>query len=185
MKTRTVTLVTLVVVLALPLAVYAQETDPLSVVNGWHDALNAYDIDAALSYFADDAVITFVPPLEGSGVYSGKDEIRALYEGFVAANFDCTLTDCQVDGETVTCINTYTDDDLQAMGVDFIEGEWVGIVREGKIQSYTYNISEESLAKFPAMPETGGLALSGVALLMAVGGLAVLGGLSLRRHRSR
>ena len=155
MKTRIVVLMALAAMLALPPVLYAQETDPMSVVNAWHDALNEYDIDAALSYFADGAVVTIVPPIAGgSGVYSGKEDIRSLYEGFVAANFSCALSNCQVEGETVTCIDTYTDDGLKSMGVDFIDGEWVATVRDGKIQSYTYTISEESLAKFPPAPES-------------------------------
>jgi ketosteroid isomerase-like protein len=191
MKIRIVALMALVAMLAVPLAVLAQETDPMSVVNTWHDALNGYDIDAALSYLADGAVITIVPPLDGgSGVYSGKEEIRGLYEGFVAANFSCALSDCQVDGETVTCIDSYTDDGLKAMGVDFIEGEWVATVRDGKIQSYTYTISAESLAKFPpppeAVPVTGGNALPSYGLLVMMGSLAAASGLGLQwlRHRS-
>ena len=186
MKTRIVALMALVAMLTLPLTLHAQETDPMSVVNAWHDALNGYDIDAALSYFTDDAVITIVPPLDGgSGVYSGKEEIRTLYEGFVAGNFACSLSDCQVEGETVTCIDTYTDDGLKAMGVDFIEGEWAATVRDGKIQSYTYSISEASLAKFAPAPEslaeTGGGALPSYALAIALGLLAVAGGLGLQR----
>ena len=190
MKTRIVVLMALVAMLALPSALCAQETDPMSVVNAWHDALNGYDIDAALSYLADAAVITIVPPLDGgSGVYSGKEEIRSLYEGFVAANFSCALSNCQVEGETVTCIDTYTDDGLKSMGVDFIEGEWVATMREGKIQSYTYTISAESLAKFPPPPEvvpvTGGGALSSYTLVIALGSLAVAGGLGLQWLRRR
>jgi hypothetical protein len=191
MKTRIVALMALVAMLGLPSMLYAQETDPLSVVNGWHDALNGYELDAALSYFVNDAVITIVPPLDGgSGVYSGKEEIRSLYEGFVAANFSCALSDCQVEGETVTCIDTYTDDGLKAMGVDFIEGEWAATVRDGQIQSYTYTISAESLAKFPPAPaslaETGGGALPSYVLVVTLGSLAVAGGLGVQwmRHRS-
>jgi hypothetical protein len=185
MKTRIVALMALVAILALPSALYAQETDPLSVVNAWHDALNGYDIDAALSYLADGAEVTIVPPLDGgSGVYSGKEEIRGLYEGFVAANFSCALSDCQVEDETVSCIDTYTDDGLKAMGVDFVEGAWVATVRDGKIQSYTYTISAESLAKFPpppeAVPVTGGGALPSYTLVIALGSLAVAGGLGVQ-----
>lgn len=185
MKMRIVALVALVAILALPSALYAQETAPLSVVNAWHDALNGYDVDAALSYLADGAVVTIVPPLDkGSGVYSGKEEIRGLYEGFVAANFSCALSDCQVEGETVSCIDTYTDDGLKAMGVDFIEGEWVATVRDGKIQSYTYTISAESLAKLSPAPEslaeTGGGALPSYALVSALGALTLAGGLGLQ-----
>jgi hypothetical protein len=190
MKTRIVALMAAVAMLALPSTLCAQETDPMSVVKAWHDALNGYDIDAALSYLADEAVITIVPPLDGgSGVYSGKEEIRSLYEGFLAANFSCALSNCQVEGETVTCIDTYTDDGLKSMGVDFIEGEWVATVREGKIQSYTYTISEESLAKFPPAPEslaeTGGGALPHYASVITLGLLAVAAGLGLRWLRRR
>ena len=185
MRIRIVVLMALVAMLALPVAVFAQETDPISVVNAWHDGLNEYDIDTALSYLAEGAVVTIVPPLDGgSGVYSGKEEIRGLYEGFVAANFSCALSDCQVDGETVICIDTYTDDGLKALGVGFIEGEWVATVRDGKIQSYTYTISAESLAKFPpppeAVPVTGGGALPSYTLVIALGSLAVAGGLGVQ-----
>ena len=130
-------------ILVLPGALYAQETDPLTIVNSWLEALNAGDVDAALSYVADDAQIT------SDQVYTGKEQIRGWYENIVSANGASTLSDCQVDGETVTCSSVYTDDGLQAMGVDFLEGELVLLVRDGKIQSYTFTMSPESLAKLP------------------------------------
>ncbi len=118
------------------------------------EALNAGDVDAALSYLADDAQIT------SDQAYTGKEEIRGWYEGLVGANGVSTLSDCQVDGETVTCSSVYTDDGLQAMGVDFLEGALVLVVRDGEIQSYTFTPSPESLAKLPPPPatlaETGG-----------------------------
>lgn len=187
MKTRLVAMAVLVVMLTLPAALSAQDTDPISIAHALHDALNAGDIDAALSYLADDAVVTMVPPPEGTGVFSGKEEIRGWYDGLVAGNGVSTLSDCQVDGETVTCMDTYTDDGLQGMGVDFIEGEWVAIVRDGKIQSYTFSMTPESLAKFPpppeALPVTGGPASPNYALVMALGGLAILGGLGVGLRR--
>ena len=162
-------------ILVLPGALYAQETDPLSVVDSWLEALNTGDVDAALSYLADDAQIT------SDQVYTGKQGIRGWYESIVGANAASTLSDCQVDGETVTCNNVYTDDGLQAIGVDFLEGELVLVVRDGKIQSYTFTMSPESLAKLPPPPETlaetGGGSLSPYHLVMALGGLVVAGGL--------
>ena len=185
MKTRIVALMALVAILALPSALYAQETDPLSVVNAMHDALLiGGDIDAALSYLADDAVVTIVSPLQGGGVYSGKEEVRGFWEALVAANFSCVLSDCQVEGETVSCTNTYSDDALRAAGVDSVTGTWVAIVRDGKVQSYTYTISEESLAQFAqepeALPETGSGTWPGYTLLIALGSLAVAGGLGVQ-----
>lgn len=58
-----------------------------------------------------------------------------------------------MNGETVTCLDKYEDEGLKAMGVDFIEGEWAAVFRDGKIQSYTFTMTPESLAKFPPPPE--------------------------------
>jgi ketosteroid isomerase-like protein len=158
-------------ILVLPGALYAQETDPLTVINSWLEALNAGDVDTALSYLADDAQI------EPDQVYSGKEEIRGWYENLVGGNGVSTVSDCQVDGETVTCNSTYSDDGLQAMGVDYLEGTLVLILQDGKIHSYTFTPSPESLAKLPPPPETlaqtGGDSLS----LVFFAGLAVAGGL--------
>jgi hypothetical protein len=174
MKRLMIAVTVMVAVLALPVALHAQETDPLTIVNSWLEALNAGDVDAALSYLADDAQITT------DQVYTGKEEIRGWYEGLVGANGVSTLSACQVDGETITCSNVYTDDGLQAMGVDFLEGALVLVVRDGKIQSYSFTPSPESLAKLPPPPatlaETGEGSLSPYHLLMALGGLVVAGG---------
>lgn len=135
-------------------------------------------------------MVTIVPPPEGTGVFTGKEEIRGWYEGLTGAKGIATVGDCQVDGETVTCLNTYTDDELLAMGADLLEGEWVGIVRDGTIQSYTFTMTPESIAKLPpppeAVPVTGGPAPSsyGSTLLLVLGGLAILGGLGLLRRSS-
>jgi ketosteroid isomerase-like protein len=125
---------------------------PLDVVNAWVAALNKGDINATLSHLADDATVTIVPPAEGDGVYNGHAEIRGWYESLAAAKGVTTLSDCQANGETVTCLDTYADEGLKAMGVDFIEGTWVAVIRDGKIQSYTFTITPESLAKFPPPP---------------------------------
>ena len=66
MKTQIVALMALVAILVLPPVLYAQETDPVSVVNAWHDALNGYDVDTALSYRIMKARI-FRPQLSASG----------------------------------------------------------------------------------------------------------------------
>ena len=196
MKTRAVAVIVSVVLLALPGVLYAQEPDPMSIVNAWVAALNASDIDGALSYVADDAVVTIVPPAPGtSGVYTGKEEIRGWYEGIVGEHGMTTLSDCQVDGETVTCVNIYTGDSFTAMGIDSVVAEWVALVRDGKFQSYSWTITEESLAELmvtmppETMAETGGMVVPLYAVIAALGGLVCIGGLGLgalrwRRHQT-
>src|SRR4030042_549671 len=127
---------------------------PQEMVNSWQEALNKGDINAALSFLAEDAKVTIVPPAEGDGVYNGHTEIRGWYETIVAGKGSGSLRDCETASETITCLSTYSDEGLKAMGVDFIEGEWLASVRDGKIQSYTFTITPDSLAKFPAPDST-------------------------------
>jgi len=123
------------------------------IVDAWQEDLNKGDIEAALSYLADDVVVSITPPgPDGDGVYEGKDEVRGWYETIVAGKGAGTLSDCQADVDTFTCVSSYSDEGLKSIGVDFIEGSWVAVVHDGKIQSYTFTISPESLAKFPPPP---------------------------------
>jgi hypothetical protein len=120
---------------------------PQEVVNSWQESLNNGDIDLTRAFLAGDAVITIIPAgPDGDGVYNGQTEIRGWYETIVSSQGGGTLSNCNVRGEVITCKSTYSDDGLKAMGVDFIEGDLVATVQDGKIQSYTFTISPESLA---------------------------------------
>lgn len=126
---------------------------PQDIIDAWQQDLNKGDIESAISYLADDVIVSVSPPGPGEdGVYEGKEEVRGWYETIVAGKGAGTMSNCQADGDTVTCVSSYADDGLKSIGVDFIEGSWVAIVQDGKIQSYTFTISPESLAKFPPPP---------------------------------
>ena len=186
MKARMIAVMMSVVLLVFPVALYAQEPDPMPIINAWVEALNAGEIDAALSYLADDAVVQIVPPAPGtSGIFTGKDEVRGWYETVVGQNGVTVLTDCQVAGETVTCVNTYAEDSFRALGIDSVVGEWVAVVRDGKLQSYMFTMSDESLAALmaamapPVMPETGGSTYPISTIVTILGALIGISGLGL------
>jgi len=122
---------------------------PTSIVDGWVTALNVGDVEAALSYLADDAVLTFVPPpIPGDdGIFSGKEEIRGWYQGLAAGKGVTTLSNCQVKGEQITCQTTYADAGLKSEGIDFLAFEWVATVRDGKIRGYTSTATPETVAR--------------------------------------
>jgi len=127
---------------------------PQDIANSWQEVLNKGDIDATLSHLAEDAVVKISPAgPEGDAVFTGHTEIRGWYETLAAGKGITTLSDCKVNSETITCLDTYTDEGLKSMGVDFIEGEWVAVIKEGKIQSYTFTTTPESLAKLAPPPE--------------------------------
>ena len=122
---------------------------PQDLVNSWQEALNNGDVDAALSYLAEDAMVTIIPPAEGDGVFNGRSEIRGWYEIIASGKGSGSLRDCKLVSDTMTCISTYSDEGLKAMGVDFIEGEWVATIKDGKLHAYTFTTTPDSLAKFP------------------------------------
>jgi hypothetical protein len=134
-------------------ALSACGTNPQTIADSWQEALNKGDIDTALSYLAENAAVTISPPgPDGDGVYIGHAEIRGWYETIVSGKGVGALENCKADKDTLACHSTYTDEGLKSMGVDFVEGDWVAVLRDGKIQSYTFTISPESLAKFPPPP---------------------------------
>jgi hypothetical protein len=186
MKTRLIAITTLVVMLALPVALYAQETDPAAVVMAEMEAVNAGDIDAALAFYADDLVVKLVPPIppDSPDTYTGKAELRAWFEGLVAVNFKMELEILQVEGDTVTTKCKTWIDPTRQMGVAPLEATLVYTVQDGEIKGWTWTASDESLAKLQAamaaLPETGGATFPTYTLVMALGGLAILGGLGLQ-----
>ena len=64
-KKMFIVLLVMMIIFALASSLYAQETDPAKVLNTLADALNAGDVDAAITLYAPDAVINIVPPLPG------------------------------------------------------------------------------------------------------------------------
>jgi hypothetical protein len=194
MRTRIVTLTVLVLLFVLPVALHAQGTDPAAVVIASVEPLSRGDMDAVMAYWADDAVMEVV---HLDATYTGAAEIRALFEGLLAQNFEMHIAEVlQVEGDTVTTRTSMGTDDTRGLGVP-IESTQVYTVQDGKITALTCSWSEESLAALQAaveaaaetLPETGGDPFAIRALLMSLSGLTVLGGgtlgLELRRRRSR
>ena len=127
---------------------------PLDIANSWQGDLNKGDIDAALSHLAEDAVDKISPAgPEGDAVFTGHNEIRGWYETLTAGKGITALSNCKVTSDTITCLDTYADEGLKSMGVDFIEGDWVAVIKDDKIRSYTFTASPESLAKLAQPPE--------------------------------
>ena len=129
-----------------------QPTPAESIVQGFIDAQNAGDVEGALAFLADNAVIQLVPPPveEDDGVFTGKEEIRDWYETLVSLHGKGELSDIEVEGDQVTAILTYSDDSLKQIGVDSIDNEWVVSIQDGKIQGYTATLTEASLAELMA-----------------------------------
>jgi len=71
--------------------------DPSAVVTAFEMARNRNDTDAALSYFADNAVIT-----QRNTTFSGKDEIRKYLDTFSTRSRYVVVSDRHISGNIVT-----------------------------------------------------------------------------------
>ena len=197
----------LVVLLALPLAVYAQEQEAEVKTKEFVEVVNTGEAAAAAAMVSEEAVVTVPKAMSESGGAEGEDpaaeqqavgkaEVEAWIEGLTAVNANVALGACAVEGQTATCEAGFTSAALMAKGVDMIEGELMVVVNaEGMIESYTFVASADSVAKLQAAgaavatPETiavtGGGSLPPNALAVILGGLMVAGGLGMQALKRR
>ena len=176
---------------ALPATLFAQATDPEAVIRAVGKALNAGDLDGVMAFYADNAVKTQQPPPAGqSGVWTGKDQIRASIKSMMDAHTTCEGSNVQVVGNKVSYTATCSSDTFRKLGLASIAVREETTVEAGKITVQHVTIPPETLAQIQAaaarqtpqtLPTTGG-AGSGIVVL-ALGVLGVLAGLGLRKWR--
>jgi ketosteroid isomerase-like protein len=125
--------------------------DPLAVVQAFDAACNANDVERALELFADDAVVTQLPPPSPDpGVHRGKQQIRAWLE-VLLQHFHVVARNHRAADERVTWDATVSADILRRMGLASGEGAVEAVVREGKITSFTLTTSPDSLGQIAAL----------------------------------
>ena len=192
MNTRMLVLTLLVLMLAMPVALYAQESDLAAVIADLEKAMNAGDVDAALALLTDDAVFTS-RMLGEESVYTGAAEVRVLFEELVAGDFQMQIEILQVEGGTVTT-KTLTWGAGMPPGVAPLEARETYVFQDGKIKSIIWAATEESNTKLQAamaamasesLPETGGVSFPSYAVLAILGGLIGIGGFGLKTLRWR
>ena len=192
MKTKVAlvgTAMMLAAILMVPVALHAQETDPVEVCYGpAFEAFLAGEQAFDPSVWADEAVQTSIMG-DMVTTRSGVEEIGAYMEELQAKNTEMEVTVLSVEGGTVTSENKVSDDEIRALGVAPLVGTEVCVVQDGKIQSLTWTMSDESLAALgaalAALPETGGEPAPGYAWFMALGGFALAAGLGANYVRRR
>jgi hypothetical protein len=180
-------LMVLVLTFLLPSALRAQATDPEAVITAAVAAWNASDIDTLKAIYADGAVLCFPDWGDDCATVSGlsAEELGAWIEELVASNFVIEPESIEAEGNTVTLVAKAWADPTRALGIAPLVTTDVYTVQDGLITSQTSTLDEESAAKLAAamepekIPETGGQVTPVFAALMVLGGLVVLGGLSL------
>src|SRR5262245_10987587 len=122
-------LLTLVVASALVLGACAPSaapipTDPLGLVTVYYDAIEANDIDKAMTFVSDNYVMT-----DPTGFTVGKEAATAAWRGYIDAGFTFDQSDFKADGNRVTsCYKVYENGNLIDEGCGAVTH-----VRDGKI----------------------------------------------------
>jgi ketosteroid isomerase-like protein len=125
---------------------------PEEVVLAQVEPWNAGDIEAALDLYSDDVVVSFEPALPPGSPdhYTGKDELRAWGEALAAMNFKMQIQVLKVDGNLVTTETRTWVDQTRALGIAPLVATEVYDVQDGKIKSWTWTLSDASLAQLQA-----------------------------------
>lgn len=101
-----------------------QEADPVAVVQGFYDAIEAKQLDAAMEYVADDAL--FINP---TGTYTGKEEVRGNISSLIDANLHFDLRDLvNEDGRVTYGYTTIIDGEAVEEGTNGYT-----VVQDGKV----------------------------------------------------
>jgi ketosteroid isomerase-like protein len=183
----------LIALLGPPIGVYAQATDPGSVVTAFYAATNAGDVAAAQALVTADAVLTFAVgnPARPEGVrFSGPDGVRARLQMTEPENVVDEISNLQVSGDRVSFAGLHANNGFRRLGISPLEYRGEATVQGGKIASLTMTFTPAAVAKLQAaqaaaqparapaqLPRTGfggaglaplGLALGGLLLSLGV-----------------
>jgi hypothetical protein len=131
-------------IIAASTPVAGDRADPATVLAAYAEARNAGDVDGAVAFYAEDAVVRD-HPFDDDGVATGIDEIRALEEQIPAVQGSgegLEYLDMEVFGSTATFGHSfwYGADGITSGGVDGCSGG-VGAtatVEGGKITLYDW-----------------------------------------------
>jgi hypothetical protein len=115
-------------------ALDARHPDPASVVAAAFAAQDVGNVDAAMAFYTDDALITNT---RGKVASSGKEGVRRFHETNRAANVQFSLgSNPTIDGNKITTLTTTTIEFFEKVGLSSVEVGNVIIVEGNKIKSF-------------------------------------------------
>jgi ketosteroid isomerase-like protein len=116
---------------------------PENRLKDFEKAYNAHDVEKIMSFYAEDAVHEVL----GQFVLRGKEKIRGLVEYDAASDARLSFTQYEVEGQTITCGFTMTDDWIKAAGMDQIHYSGTLVFRDGLIHQWTAQTSSETVQR--------------------------------------
>ena len=124
----------------------AKDPKEILLIKKFDAAWNAHNLDAAMSFFADDAVVKLLPPPPDGGVYTGKKQIRGWAEEFIKG-FHVDSKRFVADGNKVSWMFTVHSDYIGKMGVNPGTGVAEVLLEKNKIKTFTPTFDQETVGK--------------------------------------
>ena len=126
-------------------------TSPWEILQDSLKPFRAADLEGALAYWADDAVVKLIGPPPGQpDTYAGKQQLRGWFGSLFAEHFEIQEELIQAEGDTLTVKALTWSDPTRHLGIAPLEATEVYVFKNGKIASLTWTISPESHAKLQA-----------------------------------
>lgn len=112
----------------------------LDAVRTYQEAVNRKEINKVLAMFTEDAEFE----LAGISKYSGKEQIKNVFEYDAGVNTELKFIDCRSEDDTVHCRIIERNDRMAAIGISEHTFPACTIVfRGGLIQSFSAEVSSE------------------------------------------
>jgi hypothetical protein len=139
--------ITVAAALVLPiLFAQAGEDDPLSTMQALKNAELAFDLDRALSLFADDAVI-----VNAAGARTaGMENLRQFLDEDMWFNDSFELKQPVVDHNQVSWTESVSEDFYRKLGVAPVRFAFTAIVEQKKIELIAAHVPLEEIARIEA-----------------------------------
>jgi len=176
------------VVSAGTLQAYAQAKDPASVIAYGTSQVNAHNLDALMTIFADDAVVT-----NDGVVFTGKEQVRGFLKAALDDFISTTIVgEFTVNGNKVTWREEDRIKSLTQIGVPVIYSSGEAVVEDGLIKSMVFTTEAASIAEIEramaavpsGMPSTGANEVLNFIMMAVVGAILVVAGLMVRTRRA-
>ncbi len=121
----------------------------VSTMESMAEVFNDHDLDGALSFFADDAVVRLYPGIpNGKSVFEGKSEIREWLDYIFSNGFHISnLCNCHVDGDSMSWEQDFHLDPFAELGLDTVHARVNIVLRDERISSFDGRLADESMSK--------------------------------------
>jgi hypothetical protein len=126
-----------------------QLPDPVSVMQGFVDAVNRHEIDQVVRMFDEGATLKSEPALPRSPkqVYNGRGEIEKWLGALMAEHLEMTASNMKASGNKVTWNARISADRLDELGVGPVQAKVQSVLEGSLIKSIAFELAPESVQK--------------------------------------